>query len=269
MNPETLRVIAAREEAVAASKATLMGEIRTTVTFLNASEEVSGDTKTSALLALYERVTEHVNLVESLIAQDDLSGASDNERWRVFRAETALNLLDMYPSLHAFFRQWASNVGMHMQAFSPSRTAMASSQRLVAEVYPDEASELEQSYATAGLPVHGFRQPIPRVRRDQETGATVEFADGGGLRTVSGVSSKDAVLVATGVAHSGMKGFSAPAQATGAEDVLNAGTHRSATDNWLRRQQKALADSPVAVLVAVAGTLLSAAIMAWATSSGP
>jgi len=265
--PGAMRALAEREATMVASKGALMRDLRETVALLNKS--ASAEVRASALLGLYERVTQHVNLVESMIAQDDLSGANDNERWRTFRAETALNLLDMYPSLHGFFRKWAVEVDIHTpRAFHPSRTAMASAQRLVAEVYPEEAAELEHQYRTLELPVHGFERSVPRqLPRDTASKASVEFAESGGLRAVSGLRSDDAVRVATGVAHRGPGSFSAPASPSDAASLLKAGHTRG--DSWLRRQLAALADSPLAILVTVVATLMSSALLAWLGLSSP
>ena len=183
------------------------------------SESQSIENKRSALYSVFKAVVNHVNLVESSIAQDALSGASLNPAWNTYRAETALELLKQYPSIHDFFEVWCSNLKLDSGGFQLGKTAMASTQRIAIQNFPDEANTLQSLYSSKGLPTRGFDAPIPVT--STEKNASIEYEPGGSLKSITGIRSEDAVEIAKNVVNKGESGYTAPATSSPAKDLIN------------------------------------------------
>ncbi len=252
--------VAGREAAMEASKAEMMDVLTDGAGRLNG--EVSDDERRSILVAVHRAITAHVNHVESSIAQDEYTGANRNEQWRTYKAETALNLLEVYPNIFQLFEDWCERLGDDVAPFRPSRAAMASMQRLVAEVYPDDVEELRGALQTKGLPVRGFDSPVPRQPPPEDNNASVDFYPSGGLKGVRKVSSEDAARIATNVVHKGPDAFSAPASPSPAADLVRPQPGELPSEpGWLQRQWADIRDSPAKIFIRVVGGIIGTALV--------
>jgi len=257
--------VAALEAAMRDSKASMMQALQAQQALLaNASNDRE---KRDAIAEIHRAVTAHVNDVESSIAQDELTGANHNEQWRTYKAETALNLLESLPNVYGMIENLCDQAGEDVANYRPSRTAMASMQRLVAEVYPDDVEELRAALEARGLPVRGFQQAIQRAPAAGTTGASVQFSADGGLSSVNGVTSEDAAKIATGVAHSGTKGFSAPASTSAAADLV-AKPSVAPTSNWFVAQWHELRTAPAKITTRVVAGIIVTIILILLTRWG-
>lgn len=110
----------------------------------------------SALVNLYQAVISFINLYESSIAQDNLTQASENTRWRSHRADGAANLLELLPEIFGFFDEWSAVLELPGSQFRPGSASLTGLQRLVAAELPDLVETLRKNLISCSLPVRGF-----------------------------------------------------------------------------------------------------------------
>lgn len=89
--------------------------------------------------------------------------------------------------------------------------------------------------------------------------ASLQF-DPSGLVSADGLSSEDAVKLATGIVKDGPQGYSAPAQASSAASLV--GIRNVRAERWHSKQLKELRDSPARIIIGVS-VLLVAALVLW------
>lgn len=222
-------------------------------------ETVSIEAKRVELVTLHQAFICHINHAESSIAQESLTGAIQNSRWRHYRSDTASNILTEVPKIYQMIEEWCVELGLDFADFLPGRTAMAELQRVVVEIDPGEAKRLHRDFAKQGLPTHGFATPAVghQSNQPQSSTASVQYHDSGGLSRVDGLTSGDAMAIATTIAHKGEKTYSAPAEVSPASELIG---HHS--QPWLRQQLDELRKSPAKVIVLVISGILIATLTA-------
>lgn len=155
--------VAEREANLLESKALLTREIAACIETIESSDR-SAKEKENAVAEIHRATVAHANFLESTIAQENLSGAADNERWRISRADTALSFLNLCSCIFGKLTEWSEVLGFPTHHYRPGKTSLAELQRLVAETYPNHADALWQKFEKEGLPVHGFQTPLSRAQ---------------------------------------------------------------------------------------------------------
>ena len=109
-----------------------------------------------ALHNLQASATAFFNSFERLVVIGSLCGAANDRVWYRDKAETALNLLETIHRHYAAVFTKAEALGEDLALFTPSLTAYATIERLVAENFPEDAKKWEKKFRELGLPVRGF-----------------------------------------------------------------------------------------------------------------
>jgi hypothetical protein len=110
----------------------------------------------NALHALQASATAFFNSFERLVVFGSLSGAANDKVWYRDKADTALNLLEIIHHHYKAAFARAEELGEDLALFTPSLTAYATIERLVAESFPDDAQKRKKKFEELGLPVRGF-----------------------------------------------------------------------------------------------------------------
>jgi nucleoside phosphorylase len=114
-----------------------------------------------ALHALQASATAFFNSFERLVVFGSLSGAANDKVWYRDKAETALNLLQIIHQHYKAVFARAEALGEDLALFTPSLTAYATIERLVAESFPEDAQKWKKKFEELGLPVRGFEGVAP------------------------------------------------------------------------------------------------------------
>ena len=94
-----------------------------------------------ALHAIQASATAFFNSFERLVVFGSLSGAANDKVWYRDKAETALNLLQIIHQHYKTIFARAEALGEDLALFTPSLTAYATIERLVAENFPEDAEK--------------------------------------------------------------------------------------------------------------------------------
>jgi hypothetical protein len=113
-------------------------------------------------LELVGNAVDFANVCEKAVGDANLLGATRNEAWAKINAETSLNALETILNGHQMMEVLGESLGLPEEVFRPSTTAYAGTQRHASIFYPDHVDELRRKFETAGLPVVGFDEEMPR-----------------------------------------------------------------------------------------------------------
>lgn len=155
MGFEGVEGLAARERELLERKTSLVESLNRAEERLNSAELTAAETE-PVLRELCRAVIGHADFVESVIEQESLLGASTNERWRRYRAETAFNLLETLPFVWSMIRGFCEHFGIPVGRFQPSTYTFASLQRIASELSGADAAVLRARFEAEGLPTKGF-----------------------------------------------------------------------------------------------------------------
>jgi len=96
------------------------------------------------------------NAIDRSIVLGSLDGSVDNSTWFTDKAETCANVLETIVLHYRTVHQEGPKVGIPPESLSPSTTAYANMQRLVAQHDFQLETRLRASFVSEGLPVYGF-----------------------------------------------------------------------------------------------------------------
>ena len=157
-----------------ANKNALRDVIAPSVTLLD-EEKGSQEEQRSALYRLHQAITDHLNDLDRKVLESEISVGSTDPRRRLDLAETVHNALDCYIAVFERIQADAERLQIDGSNFRPSKYAFAASQRLIAEVLPEGAQELQAAFMERGLPVTGFNASRSRNEgREPATDMTTE-----------------------------------------------------------------------------------------------
>lgn len=121
-----------------------------------ALQQDTAESRRQALREMHSAGLAFFNAIDRSIVLGSLDGSASNSTWFTDKAETCANVLDTILLHYCTVRQRGPEVGIPRDSLSPSTTAYANIQRMVAQHDPQLAARLRASFETEGLPVYGF-----------------------------------------------------------------------------------------------------------------
>jgi len=244
--------------------------------FLTVKEAaLTGSEAERQLATIHGLARDYFSAQEEFVGDSSLLGARSDDEWALGFAEDCYAVLLAVVAHYKFIQATCNRYSLPYERYVPVATAYAGMQRTVRKYLPDYVPTLLSDFNALAIPSRGLAategeaSTAPDVGSDGQdgkgaTGATVEFGPHGVTRA-TGLNSQDALAMVTGIVSKGMDGYSAPASASSAADLLRGGLDVPETTHevgWLVRQWHKMRDSPMDIAVRVAGGLLTAAILA-------
>jgi hypothetical protein len=116
------------------------------------------ESRRQALREMHSAGIAFFNAIGRSIVLGSVDGSAGNSTWFTDKAETCANVLDTILLHYQTVRKKGPEVGIPFDSLSPSTTAYANIQRMVAQHDSRLATILREKYEKEGLPVYGFEK---------------------------------------------------------------------------------------------------------------
>ncbi|MCW5768336.1 MAG: hypothetical protein KIT19_06610 [Phycisphaeraceae bacterium] len=98
------------------------------------------------------------NHFERLLSSGSAAGLDTNDLWTADKVDSAINILGTVEQHYDLVKAKAVTYGFSEHDFVPSPKGFATMQRLVREMRPQDAKDIERRFAAKGLPIAGFKE---------------------------------------------------------------------------------------------------------------